>query len=162
MPCSAILTPSPTTFSSQAKSHWGITPSLAEDRSSVPSSRPEILSLAKGTRNSHLICLPMAIGSDLCVVVGIDAVGLNRAKFSQEGPNLIKAAFRQAFWGDRSLRDIPPSIVIEDPPPTLACYNDFLRQASPKDIPLRTLREREITQLFLTKCGICRNFSLVF
>ena len=126
------ITPSPTTFSTQAKSRRRIAPSLAEDRSSVPSSRPEILSLPKGSRDSHLNCLPMAIGSDLSVIVGIDAVGLNRAKFARAAPRLIKEAFRQEFRGDRSLREIP-SIVIEDLPPGPRVLSRF----SPPGIPKR-------------------------
>ena len=127
------ITPSPTTFSTQAKSRRRIAPSLAEDRSSVPSSRPEILSLPKGTRDSHLVCLPMAIGSDLSVVVGIDAVGLNRAKFARAAPRLIKEAFRQEFRGDRSRREILPAIVIEDLPPGPCVLSRF----SPPGIPKR-------------------------
>ena len=125
-------TPSPTTFSSQAKSRRRIAPSLAEDRSSVPSSRPEILSLPKGSRDSHLNCLPMAIGSDLSVIVGIDAVGLNRAKFARAAPRLIKEAFRQEFRGDRSRREILPAIVIEDLP-----RSRVLSRFSPPGIPKR-------------------------
>ena len=74
----------------------------------------------------------MAIGSDLSVIVGIDAVGLNRAKFARAAPRLIKEAFRQEFRGDRSLREIP-SIVIEDLPPGPRVLSRF----SPPGIPKR-------------------------
>jgi UDP-N-acetylglucosamine acyltransferase len=96
--------------------------------------------ITQGNSGFSLDLPPYVIGSDINVVVGINAVGLKRAKFAPEDLGQIKSAFREVFWGELTLREILDTVVIEDLPPPLRRFYEFLGRESKKGICIRPSR----------------------
>lgn len=100
--------------------------------------------ITQGNSGFSLDLPPYVIGSDINVVVGINAVGLKRAKFSVEDLGRIKAAFREVFWGDLTLREILASVALDELSPALRRFYEFLAGESKKGICIRPSRGGKI------------------
>lgn len=96
--------------------------------------------ITQGNSGFSLDLPPYVIGSDINVVVGINAVGLKRAKFAMEELGRIKTAFREVFWGDLTLREVLDSVDWENLSPALQLFYNFLKQDSKKGLCIRPSR----------------------
>lgn len=101
--------------------------------------------ITQGNSGFSLDLPPYVIGSDINVVVGINAVGLKRAQFAPEDLSRIKSAFREVFWGDLTLREILDAVDFDELSPALWRFYDFLRHDSKKGLCIRPSRGGKTT-----------------
>ncbi|HRQ88021.1 MAG TPA: acyl-ACP--UDP-N-acetylglucosamine O-acyltransferase [Bacteroidia bacterium] len=73
-------------------------------------------------------------------VVGINAVGLKRAGYSQETRTSLKEAFRTIYWGAETLQSVLARVSNEELDPVMSNFYDFLKGESKKGLCIRTYR----------------------